>query len=49
MGYKLIVKTLAEQDIAIATEWYFTKEAHLGKRFLEEIDKAIELLRANAS
>ncbi|MGM1056450.1 MAG: type II toxin-antitoxin system RelE/ParE family toxin [Bacteroidota bacterium] len=47
MGYKLILKRLAEQDITEAAEWYYTQETHLTSRFLEEIDKAMKLLQDN--
>jgi plasmid stabilization system protein ParE len=47
MEYKIIVKTLAEQDITEAVDWYYTRAAHLTGKFLEEIDNSILILKKN--
>lgn len=47
MSYKIIVKPLAEQDITEAVEWFYSNATHLTERFLEEINKAIEILKDN--
>lgn len=47
MGYKLIVKRLAEEDITEAADWYYTQDTHLTRRFLKEIGKTLKLLQDN--
>ena len=47
MSYKIIVKPLAEQDITETVEWFYSNATHLTERFLEEINKAIEILKDN--
>lgn len=47
MGYKLIFKTLAEQDITEAVEWYNKRATHLSVQIMEEIDNALVLLKKN--
>lgn len=47
MVFKLVIKTLAEQDIAEAVEWYYKQSPHLIPELIAEIDNALELLRYN--
>ena len=47
MEYKLIVKTLAEQDMTEAVEWYNKRAPHLMGYLIEEIDIAFGLLKKN--
>lgn len=47
MAYNLIVKTLAEQDITQAVEWYIKQSEQLPWEFIETIDYSLETLREN--
>ena len=47
MAFKLVIKTLAEQDITEAVEWYYKQSPQIIPKFIAEIDKAIELIRHN--
>lgn len=41
MAYKLIVKTLAEQDITEAVEWYAEQAVHLAGELIDDIEDGI--------
>lgn len=45
MGYKLVIKTLAEQDITEALEWYSIHATHLTTQFVEKIEDALKVLQ----
>lgn len=45
MGYKLVIKTLAEQDITEAAEWYSIHAKFLIPQFIEKIEIAIKDLQ----
>ena len=47
MGYNVIIKPLAEQDIAESYQWYNEKQAGLGDDFLSELDRSLEFIRTN--
>lgn len=47
MAYKIVIKRLAERDIAEATEWYYTRGKHLAKKFIKKVEEAILLLKKN--
>jgi toxin ParE1/3/4 len=45
MMYKIVLKTLAEQDITEAAEWYFANAPHLTSQFIEKIEEALNMLQ----
>ena len=47
MAYNLIIKTLAEQEITQAVEWYIKQSAQLTWEFIEAIDYSLESIREN--
>jgi len=47
MDYSLIVKTLAELDIAEAFEWYTNISEHLPKELMADIDNSLESVKEN--
>ena len=47
MDYKIVIKTLAEQDIKEAAEWYNKNAPHVLVGFLTELKNSISLLQQN--
>lgn len=47
MVYKLIIKPLAEIEIAEALEWYDKEKEGLGLELLKQIDECLELISKN--
>ncbi len=47
MEYKVVLKTLAEQDVTEAVEWYFTHAPNLTGQFVEKIEEALKFLQKN--
>lgn len=47
MAYNLIVKTLAEQDITQAVEWYAQQSEQLPRQLIEAIGYSIESIKKN--
>ena len=45
--YSLKFNSFAENDLKIAAEWYNEQKPGLDKEFIEEIDKAIQLILEN--
>ncbi len=47
MAYKVIIKTLAEEEITQAVEWYFNKSVNLAKDLIQEIDDGLNSIKEN--
>lgn len=47
MAYNLIIKPLAELDIAESYQWYNGKQEGLGDEFLNELDRSLESITIN--
>lgn len=47
MGYELIVRPEAENDIKDAFEWYEQRQQGLGYNFILQIDEGIALIQQN--
>lgn len=47
MAYKLVIKPLAELDIAESYQWYDEKLEGLGDDFLNELERSLELIKTN--
>lgn len=47
MKYQLIFREEVREEIASAYNWYENQRVGLGDEFLEEIDKALKLLKTN--
>lgn len=47
MGHRLIIKPLAEIEIAEAIEWYETSKEGLGLEFIAQLDKCLERISEN--
>lgn len=45
MVYNLIIKTLAEQDITQAVEWYAQQSEQLQQQLIEAIDYSLESIK----
>ena len=47
MDYNLVLKTLAEQDLTQATEWYETQLENFLEDFIDDIDFGLESIKEN--
>ncbi len=47
MAYKLIIKTLAEQDLTQAAEWYAEQSPHLPEPLIRDFDITLSTLKDN--
>lgn len=47
MAYNLIIKTLAEQDITQAVEWYAQQSEQLPRQLIEAIGYSLESIKKN--
>lgn len=47
MAYRLIIKTLAEQDLTYAVEWYAEQSPRLSEPLIRDIDTTLNTLKDN--
>ncbi len=47
MAYNLILKSVAEQDISKAVEWYAKQAPHLPEEFITAIDYSLNSIKEN--
>lgn len=47
MSYRLVIKPLAEKDIAETYTWYNQEQVGLGDTFLDQLERSLEFLKKN--
>jgi plasmid stabilization system protein ParE len=47
MGFSLKINSSAQLDLKSAIDWYETKQVGLGKRFLNDFEKALSRITSN--
>lgn len=47
MNYRLVIKPLAEKDIAETYTWYNQEQERLGDSFLDKLEKSLDFLKKN--
>jgi plasmid stabilization system protein ParE len=45
--YRLIISSFAEDDLQVSKEWYDLQKELLGEKFINEIDKTLQIILLN--